>query len=302
MTDPDDRPLDPSDEFSLLPAEAAEFGIDIATYPPVERITFQASDGTELSALRWGSEAPRVVLLHGGGLNAHTWDATILALAQPALAIDLPGHGHSSWNEAGDYTPATNARSVAEAIAALAPDADAIVGQSLGGMTAIAVAQLQPELVRRLMLVDISPGLNLLDAAPVRDFLDGATDFASPDEIVDRARAFGIGRSRSAVERGVRHNTRQREDGRWVFRHHLTSLPPGAPFLLDLTTLWAPLASVPGPVLLIRAEHGFLRPSADAELTGRIGRSTAIVIDAGHNVQEDAPVELAIALAVFLEA
>ena len=36
--------------------------------------------------------------------------------------------------------------------------------------------------------------------------------------IVERAHAFGIGHSRAALQRGVWHNTRQREDGKWVFR------------------------------------------------------------------------------------
>src|SRR6266545_1742236 len=88
---------DPDDEFSLLVDEAAEFVIADA-FQPVERVGFTSSDGVSLSALRWGTSTPDVVLLHGGGLNAHTWDMTIAALGRPTLAIDLPGHGHSAWN------------------------------------------------------------------------------------------------------------------------------------------------------------------------------------------------------------
>jgi pimeloyl-ACP methyl ester carboxylesterase len=294
--------FDRTDEFSLLGEEAAEFGIDVAAIPHVERVRFDASNGVRLSALRWGGAPPRVVLLHGGGLNAHTWDATILALGAPALAIDLPGHGHSAWNDTGDYTPATSAESVAEAIAALAPDAELIAGQSLGGLTAIAIAATRPELIRKLALIDISPGLSLADAAPVRDFLDGAVAFDSPDDIVERAHAFGIGHSRAALQRGVWHNTRQREDGKWVFRHHLTTLPAGAPFLLDLASLWPALEALRAPVLLVHGTRGFLRPEVVAELPERIQGATTVAIEAGHNVQEDAPVELAAALGGFLSA
>ena len=294
--------IDATDEFALLPDEAAEFGITVAALPHAERVRFDASDGTTLSALRWGADDPQVVFLHGGGLNAHTWDATILALGAPALAIDLPGHGHSSWNDAGDYRPETNAVSVAEAVWELAPNAEAVVGQSLGGVTAIAVAGLRPDLVRRLVLVDISPGLQIGDAAPVRDFLDGATAFDSPDEIVERAQAFGIGHSREAVERGVWHNTRQREDGKWVFRHHLTSLPAGAPFPLEFSALWAPLEALGHPVLLVHGARGFLRPEVVAELPARVRQASTVAVDAGHNVQEDAPVELAAAINVFMAA
>ena len=298
----DSPAFDPTDEFSLLGDEAAEFGIHVATMPRVERISFDASNGVRLSALRWGTGEPRVVLLHGGGLNAHTWDATILALDVPALAIDLPGHGHSAWNDAGDYTPATNAESVAAAIATLAPDAELIAGQSLGGLTAIAIAATRPEVIRKLALIDISPGLSLADAAPVRDFLDGAIAFDSPDDIVDRAHTFGIGHSRAALQRGVWHNTRQREDGKWVFRHHLTTLPAGAPFLLDFASLWEPLGSVRVPVLLVHGTRGFLSPAVVAEFPQRIPGARTVQVEAGHNVQEDAPVELAAALRILLDS
>jgi pimeloyl-ACP methyl ester carboxylesterase len=297
----DDVPgFDPNDEFSLLAAEAAEFGIEVTSFPTVERVAFTASGGTALSALRWGVDEPEVVLLHGGGLNAHTWDATILALGVPALAIDLPGHGHSAWNDAGDYTPKTNAGPVGEAIAALAPNARLVAGQSLGGMTAIEIGGARPELIRRLALVDISPGLQIADVASVRDFLDGAIAFDSPDDIVDRAHAFGIGHSRAALQRGVWLNTRQRDDGKWVFRHHMTTLPAGAPFLMEFATLWPPLESLDVPVLLVHGTHGFLSPPVVAEFPTHVPGATIVAVDAGHNVQEDAPVELAQALADFL--
>ena len=35
-------------------------------------------------------------LIHGGAQNAHTWDTVALALDRPLVALDLPGHGHSS--------------------------------------------------------------------------------------------------------------------------------------------------------------------------------------------------------------
>lgn len=62
-------------------------------------------DTDGVSALRWGSEAPRVVFLHGGAQNAHTWDTVVLGLGEPALAVDLPGHGRSAWRDDGDYSP-----------------------------------------------------------------------------------------------------------------------------------------------------------------------------------------------------
>ena len=62
-----------------------------------------------VSALAWGEGAPEIVLLHGGAQNAHTWDTVALALDRPLLAIDLPGHGHSSHRDDHMYWPSENA-------------------------------------------------------------------------------------------------------------------------------------------------------------------------------------------------
>lgn len=61
------------------------------------------------------------MFLHGGGQNAHTWDTVILGLGEPALAVDLPGHGRSAWREDGDYGPKLNAASLIPVLEEHAP-------------------------------------------------------------------------------------------------------------------------------------------------------------------------------------
>jgi pimeloyl-ACP methyl ester carboxylesterase len=174
-------------------------------------------DGRTLSALRYApadgpGAAPVVTFLHGAGLNAHTWDTTILALALPALAIDLPGHGDSSWRDDLAYVGSALAPDVAAGLDAWTDRPQLLVGQSLGGLTAAAIAASRPDLVDALVVIDITPGIDP-DAGPsqIRDFFAGPTDWASRDELVDRAIAFGLGgASRRAVERGVYFNSRVR--------------------------------------------------------------------------------------------
>src|SRR4051812_50049083 len=97
-----------ADEFAWLPENAAEAGVPPERLLPVRRVGTATAHG-RLSALRWGDGPPELVLLHGGGQNAHTWDTVLAALGVPALAVDLPGHGHSDWRDDRDYAPRTNA-------------------------------------------------------------------------------------------------------------------------------------------------------------------------------------------------
>lgn len=288
------------DEFRFIAGQRAELGIT-GTVRVVRRETVQTAAG-EVSALAWGSE-PTVTLLHGGGLNAHTWDDTILVLDTPALAIDLPGHGESAWRDDFDYSAQSNAVTVADVIDALAPrSAQVVVGQSLGGLTAIALAALRPDLVRALVIVDVSPGLREGDASQVRDFLAGPQVFASRDDIVDKALAAGIGSSRPALERGVELNTRVLNDGTVIFKHHLANPPAGAQALqLDFEQLWPAIEGSDVPVLLVYGTHGFLSPEVLEEFRTRIPRATVVEIEAGHNVQEQQPAALAEAISTFVE-
>lgn len=281
------------DELDLVDQEAAELGI--AAVPALYRV-----DG-RLSALRWGSGPPAAVWLHGAGLNAHTFDATIMMTGLPSLAIDLPGHGLSPWRVDADYGPTTNVDPVAEVIAAqgIAPGGAVVVGHSLGGLTAITLANRHPELTAGLVIVDVSPGLRSENAQPVADFLAGATDFASREEIVDRALRFGFGGSPTALRRAVLLNTRVREDGRVMFRHHLAQLAADR-LPLDFRTLWPMAEALRIPVLLVRATQGFLTDALEAEFLSRMPSSSVVRIGAGHNIQEQAPVELAATVSSFV--
>jgi len=281
-------------EFDLLVEEAAALGM-AGGVPSVERVDVPLADpaGAHVSALLWARD-PRVTFLHGAGLNAHTWDGTILSLGQPAIAVDLPGHGESSWRDDFDYAARTNASAVAAALDAIAPGVpQVVVGHSLGGLTAIALLESRPELIERLILVDASPGLRAEDAQQVLAFLGGPMVFESREQIVEFAIAAGIGADREALMRGVILNTRIREDGAVVFKHHFGSAPPGASLDLDFTSLWPALERSEVPTLLVRASDGFLPPDVVDEFRTRVPRAEVIEVTSGHTVQEQVPLELA---------
>lgn len=283
------------DEFQHLRDEAAELGV-AGPLPAVERIAADVPGG-RVSALRWGAR-PGTTLLHGAGLNAHTWDGVLLALGRDALAVDLPGHGDSSWRADFDYRPATNAAAVAALLDAVGDGSpQLVVGQSLGGLTAVVLAATRPDLVRALVLVDISPGVRIGDARQVSEFLAGPQVFPSRAVIVDNAIAAGIGSDRRKLERGVALNTRVREDGSVVWSHHLAYPPQDAPALPDIATPWTGLTETDVPVLLVRARHGYLPDDVVAEFRDRVPRATVVETETGHNVQEQDPAALAAAIA-----
>jgi pimeloyl-ACP methyl ester carboxylesterase len=152
------------------------------------------------------------------------------------------------------------------------------------------------------VLVDVSPGLREGDAKQVRDFLAGPLVFDSRDQIVESALAAGIGNNRRKLERGVVLNTRVREDGKVVFKHHLAAPPRDVPPRHDIVELWPGLEGTAFPVLLVRGTTGFLPPEVVDEFRTRVPRAQVVEIESGHNVQEQKPRELADAITAFLAA
>ena len=287
------------DEFGMLADNAAEAGLPFTQPPIVVRRPFTGAPGQSVSAIVWGEAAPELVLLHGGGQNAHTWDTLALALGRPLIAVDLPGHGHSDRRADRDYGPWRNAQAVAEVIAAAAPSAAALVGMSLGGATAIRLASEHPDLVRKLVVVDVTPQVN--DAVRNLSRADrGAVALVSRPPVFDSfesiaaaAVAASPGRRRSAVERGVRHNAVQLPDGRWTWRHDLFGERRAAQF--DFTPLWQDVSAINAPLMLVRgADSKFVTDEDVAEFQRRQpGLRLEIVPGAGHAVQSDRPVDLA---------
>ncbi|WP_159500295.1 alpha/beta fold hydrolase [Microbacterium sp. 18062] len=305
---------DAFDEFSFLPAQAADIGRR-GPLPAAARRTLDLPDGRTLAGLRYGDDPPLVAFLHGAGLNAHTWDTTILALGLPALAIDLAGHGDSSWREDADYSPRTLAGDVALALREWTDRPQVLVGHSLGGLAAAAVAAAHPDLVRRLVIIDITPGVDP-DAGPrqVRQFFAGPTDWATRDELVERALGFGLGGTRAAATRGVYLNSRIRPDGRVEWKHHFAHLAaaaanaaapgadtadgdaPTAPDTLrDVLSAagWDDVEGVRAPLTLIRADRGYVTEEDATEFARRCPDAEVVVVHAHHNVHEEIPVPLA---------
>lgn len=296
------------DEFSLFHENAAEFDLPWSGPPVVRRVRVAVDGERALSALVWGDGPPEIVLLHGGAQNAHTWDTVALALDRPLVAIDLPGHGHSDGGARGSFGLSANATDVGTAVRALAPDAGLTAGMSLGGLTSIALAGIAPELERRLVLIDVTPGVNQEKASAITAFVNGPESFADFDEILARTVEFNPTRSESSLRRGILHNAVQRDDGSWVwryarFRSDEPMLTDGdEPSVPDFGGLWDTLGATTMPLMLVRGADSPVVDDADvAELRRRRPDVRVEVVEgAGHSIQGDRPVELAAILEEFL--
>jgi pimeloyl-ACP methyl ester carboxylesterase len=283
-------------------------GLDVRDFKP------PASHRLDAQALRlhyvdWGgSAAAPIVFLHGGCLTARTWDVVCLAMRQRhrCLALDLRGHGDSDWSAEGDYAFDAHVGDIARFVDHLRLERFVLVGQSLGGASALSYAARHAERTAALVLVDVGPNFRKAGGEEIRAFVAGVPRESSLDDFIERAVFFNPLRDQRLLRRSLEHNLRRLPDGRWRWKYD-----PRLASRLDvddmgerMRALWGAVRRVACPTLVIRGALSRVLLDEDAAtLAGALpdGRWCRIE-DAGHNVQGDNPKALAAAIEAFLEA
>ena len=186
---------------------------------PTPALTVATPHGVTVAADVWGPDVGRpVVLLHGGGQTRHAWRAIGPRLGTAgcqAFAVDLRGHGDTSWAPDGDYSYDRYVDDLTAVVAALALDRPALVGASLGGSIALVAAADGATDASALVLVDSAPQLEARGVADLGAFMTGRPDgYASLEEIADEVARF-TGRDRPPSIAGLRKNVRVDRSGRY---------------------------------------------------------------------------------------
>lgn len=299
---------DPDWSWDGVLATAQHGGVALEDVGPPRRLVVDLG-GLRLNVLEWGPlNAPPVLLLHGGSLNAHSWDVVCAALAPThrCLAVDLRGHGDSQWPADGDYRLATVAVDVAEVWRQLghASGAPVVIGLSFGGLVGLhAIVHGLVEAVQ-LVLVDITPDLNIERSEYIRTFAE-SLELPTVDDFVERARAFNSRRPVELLRHSLRHNLHRTSGGGWTWKYDPARMAHADFDVMEGEhgALWQVLDRVVCPVLVVHGERSRIVGRDEAERFAVAFPNSRIihVKDAGHTVHSDNPAAFVAALREFLQ-
>ena len=256
-------------------------------------------NGLRLHVLDWGgARRTPLLLLHGFTGNAHAWDTLSIAL-QPhfhVYALDQRGHGDS--DPAHTYDAVAAFDDLSGVVEQLGLTALVLIGLSMGGRNAMYFTSRRPDLVQKLVVVDIGPEISRRAAEapagpPEPDTWESIEQAA---QHLHRANPYpGIHYYRWVVS----HSLRQRPDGSLVWAWHPSVKERRSQPDVDW---WAVLRAITPPTLVLRgAESHMLDPDVAERMAKELPRGRLVEIPrAVHTLHEDNPDAVLAALKEFL--
>src|SRR5690348_8739868 len=172
--------------------------------------------------LDWGNKhLPTIVFLHGGALNAHTWDLCCLALRDDyhCVALDQRGHGDTDWAQDGDYSIGAALADTKGFVDHLGLDKFILVGMSLGAINSLSFAVAHPERLSHLVIIDAGPEMRRPGSSRIRDFVTQVQETVTVEAIIEKALQFNPRRDPKILRRSLMHNLRQQPDGTWRWKY-----------------------------------------------------------------------------------
>lgn len=247
--------------------------------------------------------AARVVFLHGlfgRGRNFSRIAAGLEPEAQ-SLLIDLPNHGESGWTEGFDYAEMADlvADHLRNGFASAGPFD--VVGHSMGGKVAMVLALRHPDLVRRLVVVDISPVASASGRGEFPHLLSAlrTLDLAAIESRTDAHAALREAIPNDTVRGFLLQNLQRAGDG-FAWQPNLRLLHDELEAVMGFPDMTGRLFE--GPVLWMRGERSDYVADDDAPAMRALFPKTTrlTVLGAGHWVHSEKPDEVIAALRSFL--
>jgi pimeloyl-ACP methyl ester carboxylesterase len=247
--------------------------------------------------------SPPVVLIHGSGGAINWWDELtppLTSQGRQVIAVDMLGYGGSEKPSSG-YEIETQANLLAQVLSRLGVEKAAVVGHSLGGKVATALAESSPDLVAGVVVLDTPPdssygslgGGAKLARTPVigqalwrlsPDFLVRrnleqafAPGFEVPEQFVGDIREMTYPAYRDSASESDAYTDEQPLDAR-----------------LDETGL---------PLLVIFGEQDQLYPARESlsAYAAIPGAQTVLIPEAGHSPNVETPQQTAVTIGTFVD-
>ena len=264
----------------------------MSSMPPVK---IAKINGLKLAYYEWGNPgSPVLICLHSHTNTAVSWRefAEFASSKYHVFAIDQRGHGNSDWAKDG-YARDRFVEDLSEFIKGNNFEKITLVGCSMGGWHSILFTANNPDLVQRIVMVDIAPepSSERLQAPPAPPT---PMKFETLEHGFDWLRSGNELASDARLREDTEARLRQTDSGSWTWKADLDGFDNPLPDMTDsslISRYWSAIESIQCPILEIRGAESNLVSDSTIEKMKRLGRevSSVDVSRAGHVVMVDQP-------------
>jgi pimeloyl-ACP methyl ester carboxylesterase len=255
-----------------------------------------------LHFLEWGyKDCQCMILLHGSGDNAHTWDhfASYALENFRIVALDQRGHGSSSWADPSAYSCKDYVDDLERLVEFLAPGKKVILmGHSMGALHAASYAATRPDRVAALIYVDIEPCPPSWNKKYLRERYDTLPEFyESVQDFAMNMKEASPYAKNEMIEYLAQFFLEKGGDGKFYAKFDKEILKH-----FDRYDVRPQLRSIQCPTLIIRGtESPVMRRQIAEEMNRTVTNSRLVEIaQATHQVHTDNPLAFRLAVLDFL--
>lgn len=267
---------------------------------PADR--FASVNGLRIHYLEWGtSDKPPLIMLHGIGRVAHTFDhiAPHFASRYHVMAVDMRGHGDSDWDPKGAYLVEDYVKDIEGLAQQLRLRNIVIWGNSTGGRVAQVFAGLHPDLVAAVISEDVGPERprEIADGMTARLKQEDEKGWASEQELLAQQKAGSPRTSEDILQAYVHYGSKPRADGRIIWKRD-----PAIGNGFVPTELWRFVREIKSPIIYVLGGRSTIVPGAtQTELRKVLPQAEIVTIQGvGHYPSEENPSEFLVIVDKFL--
>jgi pimeloyl-ACP methyl ester carboxylesterase len=267
---------------------------------PADR--FATVNGLRIHYLEWGtSDKPPLIMLHGIGRIAHTFDhiAPHFASRYHVMAVDMRGHGDSDWDPKGAYLVEDYVKDIEGLAQQLRLRNIVIWGNSTGGRVAQVFAGLHPDLVAAVISEDVGPERprEIADGMTARLKQEDEKGWASEQELLAQQKAGSPRTSEDILQAFVHYGSKPRADGRIIWKRD-----PAIGNGFVPTELWRFVREIKSPIIYVLGGRSTIVPAAtQTELRKVLPQAEIVTIQGvGHYPSEENPSEFLVIVDKFL--
>lgn len=260
-------------------------------------------NGLQIHYLDWGGAGkPPLILLHGIARVAHAFDhlAPHFVNDYHVIAVDMRGHGDSSWHPQGEYLVEHYTSDIEALIEQLGLRGLVLWGASTGGRVAQMIAGRHPDWVSAVIVEDVGPERPATVSNRRGNRMAKEADgWGSLEEMLVQIQTENPRTAEPIVRNLVQHGSRTRDDGRVVWKRDPAILKGFIP-----TELWSTVRQIKAPVIYVLGGiSNIVPPETQQVLQEALPQARIVMMPGlGHYPSDENPAEFLAIVDRFLAA